>query len=363
MKVAVFPSDDGGCGWYRLRWPAEHAARHGHNLVVDPDDMAYYRHRDTGRPVDLDLDAEVVVVQRTTRDIAVGFVAMCKAKGKRVVVDVDDDLDSLHDGHPYLAAVHSDGRHPDNLHRVCDLADVVTVTTPALADRYGGDKAVVLPNLVPERYLKVKPRRKGPPRVGWTGRPISHIGDASVMGGTVGPVVAAAGAKFCAWGQSAERTFAECNVPTGARVTVPARPLRSGYPESVAELTVGLVPLLDTPFNAAKSWLKGIEYAALGVPFVASPTPEYRKLHDLGAGWLASTPDEWAEMVARLLDDDDLRRVVAEDGRRAVEGLTYEAHGHRWWDAWTAMPGTDDESATVMGVPGDHPPRHLAAAL
>ena len=348
MKVAVFPSDDGGCGWYRLRWPATNLAAQGHDVVIDPPDMAFYRHAETDQPISVDLDADVAVVQRVTRSIAVDFVATLKAAGHRVIVDVDDDLDALHPNHPYRTVLDGDTRSADNLHAACELADLVTCTTQPLADRYAPHgRYVILPNLVPTAYLEVKARRRGPLRVGWTGRPISHLGDALVIGGAVGPMMAAAGARFCAWGQSADVTFRQVGVPAGARVTVPHRPLRSGYPASVAELSVGLVPLQDSPFNRAKSWLKGAEYAALGVPFVASPLPEYVKLAGLGAGLLANTPDEWAEHVGRLLASPGEREELAEAGRAVMANLTYEAHASRWWDAW-ATTGDDGPSGSMV---------------
>jgi len=347
----VFPSDDGGCGWYRLKYPATILQTQGHDVVIDPPDMAFYRHAETDQPISVDLDADVAVVQRVTRRIAVDFVATLKAAGHRVIVDVDDDLDALHPNHPYRTVLDGDTRSADNLHAACELADLVTVTTQPLADRYAPHgRYVILPNLVPSAYLEVKARRRGPLRVGWTGRPISHLGDALVMGGKVGPVVADAGAQFCAWGQSAPRTFSEVGVPAGARVTVPHRPLRSGYPESLAELSVGLVPLQDSPFNRAKSWLKGIESAALGVPFVASPLPEYVKLHGLGVGLLAATPEEWVDHVGRLLASPGERAELAEAGRAVMAGLCYEDHAHRWWDAWTGTGVDDDLPAAAMVV-------------
>lgn len=357
MRVAVFPSDDGGCGWMRLRYPAVNLQAQGHDVVIDPPNMAFYRNAATDEPVAVDLDADVAVVQRVTRSIAVDFVATLKAAGHRVVVDVDDDLDALHPAHPYRGVLDGDTRSADNLHAACQLADVVTVTTQPLADRYGYGKAVVLPNLIPARYLEVKARRKGPLRVGWTGRPISHLGDALVMGGRVGPVVAAAGARFAAWGQTADITFGQVGVPVGARVAVPYRPLRSGFPESVAELSVGLAPLQPTTFDIAKSWLKACEYAALGVPWVASPLPEYTKLHEMGCGLLAHSPDEWADHVARLLASPGERADLAEAGRAVMAHLTYEEHAHRWASAWTGTGTTDASSAMVVesGVPTSHP--------
>lgn len=351
MTVAVFPSDDGGCGWYRLRFAAEELVRRGLPVVVadsEVTDQGIVQHRrrfDDGRDEleAIEVDAEVLVFQRCVSDAAVEVIAQAKAQGHTVVVDVDDDLDALHPNHPYRDEVsgHQKGRSSANLHAVCHLADLVTVTTQPLADRYAPHgRAAVLPNLVPERYLKhrrVRSKRVVEPAlVGWTGRPISHIGDTTVIGHKLGPVLHRHGALFAAWGESAPRTFHELRIPVGHQRRIPFKPLTSGYPQTVARLDVGLVALQDTVFNRAKSWLKGMEYAALGVPFVASPLPEYRKLADMGAGVLARNPDEWAGWVERLLTDVPKRRQLAERGRETVRHLTYEAHAHRWWDAWTA---------------------------
>jgi glycosyltransferase involved in cell wall biosynthesis len=114
---------------------------------------------------------------------------------------------------------------------------------------------------------------------------------------------------------------------------------------------VGLVPLLDSPFNRAKSWLKGIEYASLGVPFIASPLPEYRKLAEMGAGVLADTPQEWYEALTHLLADRDHRQTIADFAKDAVRDLTYEAHAHRWWHAWTGKPASVEMAGSAVPLP------------
>jgi glycosyltransferase involved in cell wall biosynthesis len=103
------------------------------------------------------------------------------------------------------------------------------------------------------------------------------------------------------------------------------------YPEAVASLDVGIAPLMDSAFNRAKSFLKGLEYAALSVPFVHSPLPEYIWL---GAGVPAHNPRVWERELKRLLTDEAWRIELAEQGRERASGLTYEAHCGRWWDAW-----------------------------
>src|SRR5205085_863761 len=41
------------------------------------------------------------------------------------------------------------------------------------------------------------------------------------------------------------------------------------YPTLFSGIDIGIVPLADVPFNHAKSRIKGMEYAAAGVPFAA----------------------------------------------------------------------------------------------
>ncbi len=110
------------------------------------------------------------------------------------------------------------------------------------------------------------------------------------------------------------------------------------FPAQVASFDVGVVPLRDSKFNRAKSWLKGLEYAALGVPFVASPTAEYRKLSKLGAGDLVTTTTRstsaWERALLQLIEDPDYAARRSEEGRTVASEWTYEKHAEKWLQAW-----------------------------
>jgi glycosyltransferase involved in cell wall biosynthesis len=98
---------------------------------------------------------------------------------------------------------------------------------------------------------------------------------------------------------------------------------------------VGLVPLAPTKFNTGKSRLKGIEYMAAGVPWVASPREEYRQLNrEASCGFLAETPKQWYAMVKMLLDDSTLREDQITAGLAYMQDQTYEAQAWRWAEAW-----------------------------
>jgi len=113
--------------------------------------------------------------------------------------------------------------------------------------------------------------------------------------------------------------------------------LRGAYPRQVADLDVGLVPLADNRFNAAKSALKMSEMAALGVPSVISTSPDNLRMHNAtGIGMVATTPDEWRHHLTALLTSPDLRAEMAAQGREAMRDYTYEEHAGDWFAAWAS---------------------------
>jgi glycosyltransferase involved in cell wall biosynthesis len=103
----------------------------------------------------------------------------------------------------------------------------------------------------------------------------------------------------------------------------------------VASLDVGIVPLADTAFNAAKSWLKGLEYAAMGIPFVASHLPEYELLRDRGIGILAhSKAKSWNRALSGLMDNPERDALGREYRTIVANDLTIRSHAWRWPEAW-----------------------------
>ena len=333
MRVAVHPCDNGGCGWYRLRWPAEVLQVAGHDVIVAESFDALFFNGQMIRPL---VEADVIVLQRPLARAVVEAIPAIQARGTAVVVEVDDDFHALPKGHGARRGT-SVANDPDHnrmwLRRACEQADLVTVTTPALADRYGSHGRVrVLPNLVPAAYLEVPshPSREMAPTVGWTGSVVTHVGDMDVLGGVIPEVLAETGARFVSWGVG----LTEEALGVKGRVR-PWADLRGAYPRQVADLDVGLVPLADNAFSRAKSALKGTEYAALGVPFVGSPRADYLRLHaEVGVGIFAETPEDWRRELTALLTSPELRADVAGRNREAVASLTYEQHSHRWMDAW-----------------------------
>lgn len=343
MRVHVYAADDGGCGRYRLRWPAQALADADvHDRYDQPDfgDAVIEEKGERGIPRVVAggtvPDCDVVVIQRPLRSERLALIDLCQRNGVAVVVDIDDDFSALDPRNVSWKSCHPGHSPSVNWHwlkRACAAADLVTVSTPALAERYGRHgRVAVLRNCIPASYMTATKRDHDGLYVGWSGSVDTHPGDLEQTRGAVGEM---------------QRKHPEVEVAivgTGKGVSSALaleRPLvASGwveiedYPRAVAQLDVGIVPLVDSAFNRAKSWLKGLEMAALGVPFVASPLPEYARLAKLGAGALASSRKDWVRELDLLIRSRVRREEAIARGRCIASTHTVEGNAERWLVAW-----------------------------
>lgn len=279
----------------------------------------------------------MVVIQRPLSAWRADVVPLLQAQGVRVVVEIDDDFATIHPRNQSFTTCHprrNPGTNWNHLSRACRAADLVTVTTPALARRYGSHgRVAVLPNLVPERYLAVTKDDHDGLFVGWTGGLNTHPTDLQVTRGAVARTVEAHGATMAVLGTG-------WGVQEALGLSEP--PLASGwvdirdYPEAMAQFDIGIVPLDDIEFNKAKSALKLCEFSALGVPAVATPTPDNVRMFGEGVGVMAAKPKHWAAALRRLLTEPEHRAEVAGRGREVMARHTIEGNTDRWWDAWAS---------------------------
>jgi glycosyltransferase involved in cell wall biosynthesis len=93
-----------------------------------------------------------------------------------------------------------------------------------------------------------------------------------------------------------------------------------GEVAEVQQMDIGIMPLIDSPFERGKSGYKLVQYMACGLPVVASPVGVNRTIVDDGAnGYLAASEGEWRTALERLIADSDLRRGMGAHGRQLVE--------------------------------------------
>lgn len=369
LTVHVHAADVGGCGHYRMIWPANTVASAGlhHVALSKPEDPESHLQMqlvddEDGVPHVVGLnevpECDVLVLQRPLSRLLADSIPHLQRAGVAVVVEVDDDFHSIHRNNRAWRDVQPRVKPDSNwqhLMRACDAANVVTVTTPALARRYGRrGNARIIANYLPPMWFEDDLKTVNDEIiVGWSGSVASHPTDLRQVGNVVAKIA------------SEDPRVGVCVVGTGVGVatafglpTVRASGWQDieKYPTAMGMLDVGLVPLDITPFNHAKSHLKGLEFAACGVPFVASPTDPYLALERSGIGYTARNHSDWYKRLHRLVSDSEHRQEVGWRWRSLVmERWAMKDHPDLWADAWTAA--RDDLVSKTMKLAGRYAAR------
>src|SRR6185295_7702819 len=93
-----------------------------------------------------------------------------------------------------------------------------------------------------------------------------------------------------------------------ARVELRAAVDWRDLPRHIAQVDVSIAPLVDNPQRRAKSAVKYLEAALVGVPTVASRLDPYQnEIADGATGLLAATNDEWLDRIVCLKQRAELR--------------------------------------------------------
>lgn len=339
MKVILYPSDKSGCGFYRCIWPGLALKEKGYDVEVSFNRPQLLNHGDKVVGLAQNIDADVVVFQRPARPAYLAAFRYFQSIGMKVVVDMDDLLSEIHPLNVAFTPYQQRDMHWKYAIEACEMADLVTVTTPALAEHYGKNgNAVVIPNYLPNHFFDVdKPvNDNGIVTVGWAAHIGTHPRDPDITHGAVNQALSETKGRSRFWACD-EKSFFNFGIKQrDPHLLVEGVPLPE-YPSLLSQLDVGLVPLAPSNFNEAKSWLKGLEYAACGVAPVVSPTPDNMRLVEAGAALPASNPRDWKDNVKILITDDSERESLIKRSKEFASTQTIERNCNQWWEAWSSL--------------------------
>jgi hypothetical protein len=308
-------------------WPDQRGAFHAE--IVD----------DQVKSVQYPQDADLIVVQRVSHKHLAQALKWIRDQGVAVVMDVDDDLSNIHPSNPAWALMHpkTSGTGFSTEHSWNNTLDaarnctLTVVSSSALTQKYVGQHgARVLHNHVPNHYLDIP--HEDSDLIGWGAVLFSHPDDAPEAATAISRLVGE-GHRFrmVGGGDNLDQVF---SIPAEAVDATGPLPMNV-WPEHLAKLGIGIAPLADTQFNRAKSYLKPLEYAALGIPSVVSPRAEYRLLHEThGIGVLAERPKHWYRELKKLATDAPYRQDLGARSREKAATLTYADHAWRWLEVW-----------------------------
>jgi len=331
------PLQPNGCAWYRCKLPADELKKrgwvaglgfpgfnntNGFGLIVEDEKIIH--------------GWDIIVFKLLMQREVLEYMPRAKELGQKIVVDVDDFFDGLS---PRNQAYESTDpqKHPDNNREIYSLiimaADAVITSTPFLYDYYSKKRSnvyMVRNGIDVERYKKKKFNHTNRLKLGWVGATPWRSNDLQQLSIFMNDYLRTRGVGFHHSGETS-------NTPTAASelkilIGTSSQPLCPiiDYPKLFNKIDIGLVPLSDCHFNHAKSFIKGLEYAAAGVPFVSSYAPEYEFLANEGKiGRVAYSKEDWIYHLDELLDPqkrfDDI-----EHNYEMLKNFTMEKRGDDW---------------------------------
>ena len=308
------------CAWYRMYSPGVALKRLGHDVILGEE-----------LTPDRVQDCDILVMQ--SRGVAQAeAIQYAHSLGKIVVFDIDDDLWNLTPDN----AAYPTWNRPGALHglsQALGMADVVTTTTDVLARqlRRHSDNVVILPNMLPEEHWRIE-RELHPERivVGWAGSSQRQRDLADLV--SVVPTILDSYPNVELWLTGEEH--AEMFKPSD-RIKVLEGVRVDHYPELLRSFDIGLAPLREDKFNAAKSDLKFLEYGMLGIPTIAQKfTPYEQSIVQGENGFLARNAKDWLKYMRRLVEDAELRRTIGERAKAFAETRTIERNIGLWEKAY-----------------------------
>lgn len=294
---------------------------------------------------------DIVVIQRRTGEAWEFFAKYLKSKGIVVVYELDDTYEGIPLENLKLDAKYmcnSETQH--SVHNMLNIADIVTVSTPELADwcsHYcSKDKIHVLLNTLD---LTMWPEPVQPATepsevtlVGFAGSE-THKSDLRELGGSLHTLNSQYNVSRKTkilfgffgfilpelWGLEPNVAFA-----TGVPFL--------DYPQKLASLhyNIGLAPLKDCFFNQCKSELRYLEYAALGIPVIATDIAPFRRaiVHDNNGILVKNKPRKWVSAMKRLLADTDFRHYLARNAYKRVRSdYNIEHYISNWYSLYKSL--------------------------
>lgn len=311
--------DDSACGYYRIQLPLSRMHEHGYQV----------RYGTKG----ITQEGEVLVVQRAgmARSTRGSWLELWK-RGP-IVWECDDDLWAIDKTNTRA----HDAYTPQALTEIesgIRLARAVTVSTEPLAEvvREFNPNVHVLPNCIDAGLFEIERPRRDRVTVGWAGGD-SHRRDWEMVAPRI-------------------RRFAERNPDVDIHTIgqdpaswgLKFRHRHTGWAPDIfdyygsIDFDIGLAPLIPSRFNRSKSAIKALEYAALGIPVIASDLDPYRAfVIDGVTGFLVNRDHEWEARLSDLVNDAELREQMGKAAKEHARKWSIEDRWKDWADVYSSV--------------------------
>lgn len=343
-----------GCSYYRCLLP-KNTLRHADTAFGPP---AFAAEHGFGVRINKSVARfgfDVVVMKILMHRWVPWQIKRAQELGQIIVVDVDDYYPGLHKAN--LAYDITDPEknkvaNRDHYQAVIMAADWVTVTTPFLLEYYSQlrDNVVMIRNGINPNQFEKRDVKNRKPVLGWAGALHWRSNDLEGLNDWLPGFLDEHDLMFHHAGHvpEAPEFRVSVEIPKGRLIKSPMMPLHM-YAQMLT-FDIGCVFLSEIDFNRAKSTIKGLEYAASNIPFVAQALPEYELLAEQGVGRVARTADDWVRHLTELLDYKTRKREAAIQRNLTIKDHSIQARAHEWAEFFGQFANHKSHTKTVSGI-------------
>lgn len=314
LRILGLQADDAACGNYRIRFPLEALAEQGAHVRIHQGVLSL------GELQEFD----IILAQRQFHESVLDMLQSAQLMGKTILFEIDDNVHAVHRNSPVYDDFRPGSPAYEGVRDVMKACDGLFTSSPELASQYSkwAKRTWVLPNCVDigfrdwETPVPRHPELEGKLVIGWAGS-ITHQDDWAPLMGVIPEILDkyphTAFALVSAY-QTMDIFVEQLKLPTERVVRLDPVPF-ARYPELPAQFDIGLVPVVNTEFNRAKSDLKLVEYGARHVPYVASRIAPYSRFHtDTGGqgGYLCNGRQEWVDAISTFVEVESERKAAAD---------------------------------------------------
>jgi glycosyltransferase involved in cell wall biosynthesis len=244
-----------------------------------------------------------------------GVEAFLNSRRIPYVVDYDDAVFHRYDLHGSLLVRALLGRKIDHVMRRARLVIAGNEYLAARARKAGARNVKCIPSVVDvDQYVITEPASHPAFRIGWVGSPVTapYLG---LVREALHQLHQESNVKLILIGAGSVAPFPD----------IPTENLSwsEDIEHRISQLfDVGIMPLVDGPFERGKCGYKLIQYMAAGLPVIASPVGVNQQIVEPGVnGYLPASSADWLAALRGLRDDVQKRKVMGLAGRQKAEQL------------------------------------------
>lgn len=289
---------------------------------------------------------DVMVIQRVN-PYSTKLLKKAKKHNIKVIYETDDDFLDINPSNPSYTYILE---HFDKILKLVKNADQITVSTNELKNRLNKlniNNVEIIKNYLVNDSLPIKPfefRGNNIIKIGYFGT-LTHQGDLDL----VHNVILRLKENFSKKGVQVIFEIAGVAMVNDSDwinvVKLPYYPMSANtfydWLSKNSDWDIGIIPLLNTEFNKCKSELKYIEFAALGIPVVASDINVYSESIQNGVnGYLAGNEDEWVDKLSILIEDPILRNGMVNNARDDImKNYNLKSRVNQWDNIFKRVSG------------------------